>query len=197
MFASDWHLALAACGITFTIYKYVEWKGAKKEWGDGMRGLALSTAQYSLMKVEDKDPHPKNWRPQLLICLSTHWSKELLDLRAMSMLNLAAQLKVWRGCTLRIFAIGDNDPTKNEEIRKGLQKYIYMLRIDADVFMVELLDTEVSDEVVEKTAELEKQQQKLESIRNQIRRSRSRESGFINDAYNNDDTITSRKQLKL
>ncbi|PIO54671.1 hypothetical protein TELCIR_23959, partial [Teladorsagia circumcincta] len=27
MFASDWHLALAACGITFTIYKYVEWKG--------------------------------------------------------------------------------------------------------------------------------------------------------------------------
>ncbi|PIO57890.1 hypothetical protein TELCIR_20690, partial [Teladorsagia circumcincta] len=76
---------------------------------------------------------------------------------------------VWRGCTLRIFAIGDNDPTKNEEIRKGLQKYIYMLRIDADVFMVELLDTEVSDEVVEKTAELEKQQQKLESIRNQIR----------------------------
>ncbi|PIO57719.1 hypothetical protein TELCIR_20861, partial [Teladorsagia circumcincta] len=70
--------------------------------------------------------------------------------------------QVWRGCTLRIFAIGDNDPTKNEEIRKGLQKYIYMLRIDADVF-----------------------------------RSRSRESGFINDAYNNDDTITSRKQLKL
>jgi len=27
-----------------------------------MRGLALTTAQYSLMKVEDKDPHPKNWR---------------------------------------------------------------------------------------------------------------------------------------
>ncbi|VDL78465.1 unnamed protein product [Nippostrongylus brasiliensis] len=103
MFASDWHLALVACAITFFIYKYVEWKGAKKEWGDGMRGLALTTAQYSLLKastpensgipVEDKDPHPKNWRPQLLICLSTQWSKEMIDLRAMSMLNLAAQLK--------------------------------------------------------------------------------------------------------
>ncbi|XGW13285.1 hypothetical protein V3C99_013709 [Haemonchus contortus] len=343
MFASDWHLALAACVITFTIYKYVEWKGAKKEWGDGMRGLALTTAQYSLMKVEDKDPHPKNWRPQLLICLSTQWSKELIDLRAMSMLNLAAQLKagqglaiacaflkessddsrdrshaqevkdrlvkdmakarlrgfgktilytseqmsgnvsalyqsvgigglrpntvllnwpraddpeemdlfaekliygvknencllvakgitdfpdanerltgcidiwwvvmdggilmliayllkqhkVWRGCTLRIFAIGDNDPSKNEEIRKGLQKYIYMLRIDADVFMVNLLDMEVSDEVVEKTAELERQQQ---TIRSQIRRSKSRESGFTNEAFNNDDTINSRKQLRV
>ncbi|KAK6732608.1 hypothetical protein RB195_016771 [Necator americanus] len=339
MFASDWHLALVACGITFSIYKYVEWKGAKKEWGDGIRGLALTTAQYSLLKVEDKDPHPKNWRPQLLICLSTRWSKELIDLRAMSMLNLGAQLKagrglaiacaflkgstdnakdkihaqevkdrltkdmvkarlrgfgktvfyteeqmsgcvsglyqsvgigglrpntillnwpktddseevqlfseklisgvandncllvakgitdfpdandrligyidiwwvvvdggilmliayllkqhkVWRGCTLRIFAIGDNDSSKNEEIRKGLQKYIYMLRIDAELFMVNLLDLEVSDEVVEKTAELERRQQ---TIKNEIRRSRSRESGLINDGYNNDDTINSRK----
>ncbi|EYC41706.1 hypothetical protein Y032_0559g3451 [Ancylostoma ceylanicum] len=339
MFASDWHLALVACGLTFAIYKYVEWKGAKKEWGDGMRGLALTTAQYSLLKVEDKDPHPKNWRPQLLICLSTTWSKELIDLRAMSMLNLGAQLKagrglaiacaflkassdnakdkqhaqevkerltkdmakarlrgfgktifytvdqmsgcvsalyqsigigglrpntvllnwpkpeepeevelfvekliygvandncvlvakgitefpdandrligyidiwwvvmdggilmliayllkqhkVWRGCTLRVFAIGDNDSTKNEEIRKGLQKYIYMLRIDAELFMVNLLDLEVSEEVVEKTAELERRQQ---TIKNEIRRSRSRESGFTNEAYNNDDTISSRK----
>uniref|UniRef100_A0A0K0D1M4 AA_permease domain-containing protein n=1 Tax=Angiostrongylus cantonensis TaxID=6313 RepID=A0A0K0D1M4_ANGCA len=102
MFASDWHLALAACAITFSIYKYVEWKGAKKEWGDGMRGLALTTAQYSLLKVEDKDPHPKNWRPQLLICLLTHWSKELIDLRAMSMLNLAAQLKM-SGCVSALY----------------------------------------------------------------------------------------------
>ncbi|VDM58628.1 unnamed protein product [Angiostrongylus costaricensis] len=312
MFASDWLLALSACAITFSIYKYVEWKGAKKEWGDGMRGLALTTAQYSLLKVEDKDPHPKNWRPQLLICLLTHWSKELIDLRAMSMLNLAAQLKagqglaiacaflkessdvakdklhaqdvkdrltkdmskarlrgfgktifytdeqmsgcvsalyqsigigglrpntvllnwpkaddsseiklftekiifgvtndycmlvvkgitdfpdannrltgyidiwwivmdggilmliayllkqhkVWRGCTLRVFAIGDSDITKNEDIRKGLQKYIYMLRIDAKIFMVNLLDMEVSDEVVEKTAELEKRQQTIKN----------------------------------
>lgn len=59
MFASHWHYALMACFLTGAIYKYVEWKGAKKEFGDGIRGLALSTAQYSLMKVEDKDPHPK------------------------------------------------------------------------------------------------------------------------------------------
>uniref|UniRef100_A0A0K0DKR0 SLC12 domain-containing protein n=1 Tax=Angiostrongylus cantonensis TaxID=6313 RepID=A0A0K0DKR0_ANGCA len=73
---------------------------------------------------------------------------------------------VWRGCTLRVFAIGDSDITKNEDIRKGLQKYIYMLRIDAKIFMVNLLDMEVSDEVVEKTAELEKRQQ---TIKNDIR----------------------------
>lgn len=56
--------------------------------------LCLGERCRTWFQVEDKDPHPKNWRPQLLICLSTHWSKELIDLRAMSMLNLAAQLKV-------------------------------------------------------------------------------------------------------
>lgn len=67
MFASCWYYALIACAMTATIYKYVEWKGAKQEWGDGLRGLALTTAQYSLMKVEDKDPHPKNWRSVIKI----------------------------------------------------------------------------------------------------------------------------------
>lgn len=60
--------------------------------------------------------------------------------------------------------------------------------------MVNLLDLEVSDEVLEKTAELEKRQQ---SIKNEIRRSRSRESCLVNDSYNNDDSVSSRKQLKL
>lgn len=59
-----------------------------------MRGLALTTAQYSLLKVDDKDLHPKNWRPQLMICLSSQWSKHSIDVRAISLLNLAGQLKV-------------------------------------------------------------------------------------------------------
>ncbi|KAJ1358738.1 hypothetical protein KIN20_017240 [Parelaphostrongylus tenuis] len=101
--------------------------------------------------------------------------------------SVRSLLKVWRGCTLRVFAIGDSDTTKNEDIRKGLQKYIYMLRIDAKIFMVNLLDLEVSDEVLEKTAELEKRQQ---AIKNDIRKSRSRES---TDSFNNDDTLSSRK----
>src|SRR4051794_28802641 len=72
-------ISVIACALTAAIYKYVEWKGAKKEWGDGIRGLALTTAQYSLMKVEDKDPHPKNWRPQLLILVDGKYSKEIID----------------------------------------------------------------------------------------------------------------------
>ncbi|CAB3411221.1 unnamed protein product [Caenorhabditis bovis] len=336
MFASSVPLACIACAITAIIYKYVEWKGAKKEWGDGMRGLALSTAQYSLLKVEDKDPHPKNWRPQILICLTSQWSKELIDRRSVSMLNLGAQLKagrglaiacaflkgsadnpkdknhakevkntllkdmnavrlrgfakamfynnhqingtisalyqsigigglrpntvlvnwpndqnadevllfteeiihgaandnclivtkgitdfpdhnerlngfidiwwivqdggilmliayllrqhkVWKGCQLRIFAVSEQDSTKSEDMKAGLQKYIYMLRIDAELFIVDLLDMEVSEEVMKRAADIEKKLKENE----EMRRNRS---GFLNEAYTDDNGKTRMRQ---
>ena len=35
---------------------------AEKEWGDGIRGMAISLARYSLLKVQQNQPHTKNWR---------------------------------------------------------------------------------------------------------------------------------------
>ncbi|KAK6056279.1 amino acid permease [Cooperia oncophora] len=100
MFSTHWDYALVSIFLCVLIYKYVEWKGAKKEWGDGIRGLALTTAQYSLMKIEDKDPHPKNWRPQLLLLFSMPWARELVDVRYLNLLNLASQLKAGKGLTV-------------------------------------------------------------------------------------------------
>lgn len=40
---------------------------AEKEWGDGMRGLPLSAARFSLLRLEEAPPHTKNWRPQILL----------------------------------------------------------------------------------------------------------------------------------
>lgn len=40
---------------------------AEKEWGDGVSGLSLQAARYSLLKLEEAPLHTKNWRPQLLI----------------------------------------------------------------------------------------------------------------------------------
>ncbi|VDN01947.1 unnamed protein product [Thelazia callipaeda] len=105
MFASRWQYAILSIIQTFIIYKYVEWKGTKKEWGDGIRGLALSTAQYSLLKVEDKDPHPKNWRPQLLVLMYGAWSKDIIDMRYVNLINLAGQLKAGRGLAIVVALI--------------------------------------------------------------------------------------------
>ena len=53
MFMTSWYYALAAMGLAGIIYKYIEFRGAEKEWGDGIRGLALSAARYSLLRLEE------------------------------------------------------------------------------------------------------------------------------------------------
>jgi hypothetical protein len=63
---------------------------AEKEWGDGIRGLALSAARYSLLRLEEGPPHTKNWRPQILIL-----SKLTVDMlpKYRKLFAFAAQLK--------------------------------------------------------------------------------------------------------
>uniref|UniRef100_F1KS71 Sodium/chloride cotransporter 3 n=2 Tax=Ascaris TaxID=6251 RepID=F1KS71_ASCSU len=126
MFSTHWDYALVSCALCIAIYKYVEWKGAKKEWGDGIRGLALSTAQYSLMKIEDKDPHPKNFRPQLLLLFSMPWSRDIVDLRYLKLLHFASQLKAGRGLSIAVAFIRGNplsiqDRSKAEEVKKRME----------------------------------------------------------------------------
>lgn len=48
---------------------------------------------------------------------------------------------MWKGCKLRIYVIAQREE-ENEEMKKNLQKHIYMLRIDATVFIVNLLPDE-------------------------------------------------------
>uniref|UniRef100_A0A0N5AVM1 Amino acid permease n=1 Tax=Syphacia muris TaxID=451379 RepID=A0A0N5AVM1_9BILA len=108
MFSTHWFLAILCCILFGAVYKYVEWKGAKKEWGDGIRGLALSTAQYSIMKVEEKEPHPKNFRPQLLLLFSLINVEDMDDVRHARLIQLASQLKAGRGLSIIVsFIRGD------------------------------------------------------------------------------------------
>ncbi|XP_027037646.1 solute carrier family 12 member 7-like [Pocillopora damicornis] len=97
MFISSWYYALVAITLAAAIYKYIEYQGAKIEWGDGFRGLALSAARYSLMRLEEGPPHTKNWRPQILVLCPL---KETLEPEFRRLLSLASQLKHGRGLTI-------------------------------------------------------------------------------------------------
>uniref|UniRef100_A0AC34QEQ7 Solute carrier family 12 member 6 n=1 Tax=Panagrolaimus sp. JU765 TaxID=591449 RepID=A0AC34QEQ7_9BILA len=134
MFSTHWDYALISVFLCGAIYKYVEWKGAKKEWGDGIRGLALSTAQYSLMKIEEEDVHPKNWRPQIMVLHSMPWSKELVDIRYLNLLNLASQLKAGKGLTIVVSFI--RGEPNNKEDQKAAR--IVKERMDFDMKQVRL-----------------------------------------------------------
>ena len=63
---------------------------AEKEWGDGLRGLALSAARYSLLRLEQGPPHTKNWRPQVLVLAKLN--NELMPTYR-KMVAFASQLK--------------------------------------------------------------------------------------------------------
>ncbi|XP_023245325.1 solute carrier family 12 member 6 [Copidosoma floridanum] len=102
MFMTSWYYALLAMGMAGCIYKYIEYRGAEKEWGDGIRGLALSAARYSLLRLEEGQPHTKNWRPQILIL-----SKLTEDLvpKYRKLFAFVSQLKAGKGLTITVACI--------------------------------------------------------------------------------------------
>lgn len=63
---------------------------AEKEWGDGIRGLAMSAARFALFRLEEGPPHVKNWRPQLLVLLKFD---ENFATKSCKLLTFSSQLK--------------------------------------------------------------------------------------------------------
>ncbi|KAG7310451.1 hypothetical protein JYU34_003233 [Plutella xylostella] len=103
MFMTSWFYALIAMGMAGLIYKYIEYRGAEKEWGDGLRGLALSAARYSLLRLEEGPPHTKNWRPQVLVLAKLN---DDLTPKYRKMLSFASQLKAGKGLTVCVSVLG-------------------------------------------------------------------------------------------
>ncbi|KZC06268.1 Solute carrier family 12 member 6 [Dufourea novaeangliae] len=103
MFMTSWYYALLAMVMAGCIYKYIEYRGAEKEWGDGIRGLALSAARYSLLRLEEGPPHTKNWRPQILILAKL--TDDLVP-KYRKLFAFASQLKAGKGLTVSVSCIG-------------------------------------------------------------------------------------------
>ncbi|XP_034177668.1 solute carrier family 12 member kcc isoform X2 [Osmia lignaria lignaria] len=102
MFMTSWYYALLAMGMASCIYKYIEYHGAEKEWGDGIRGLALSAARYSLLRLEEGPPHTKNWRPQILVLAKL--TDDLVP-KYRKLFAFASQLKAGKGLTIAVSCI--------------------------------------------------------------------------------------------
>lgn len=127
MFISSWYYALVALALAAFIYKYIEYRGAEKEWGDGLRGLQLTTARYSLLRLEDGPPHTKNWRPQLLILMKLD---DDLKPKNKSLLSFAQQLKAGKGFMLVSSVLQGNYLEKypeaqaaEQEVKKAMSEY--------------------------------------------------------------------------
>lgn len=98
MFISAWHFAIIAILIGAVVYKYIEYAGAEKEWGDGLKGLKLSAARYALLNVDARhEQHSRNWRPQLLVLYpnkQVFQVSERMEQQQDRLLSFVSQLKV-------------------------------------------------------------------------------------------------------
>ncbi|MCI4385920.1 hypothetical protein PGIGA_G00056260 [Pangasianodon gigas] len=116
MFVSSWYYALVAMLIAGCIYKYIEYRGAEKEWGDGIRGLSLNAAQYALIKLEEAPPHTKNWRPQLLVLLNLDSD---LAVKHPRLLSFTSQLKAGKGLTIVSSVLQGTYMTRSAEAKSA------------------------------------------------------------------------------
>ncbi|VDK59294.1 unnamed protein product [Gongylonema pulchrum] len=127
MFITHWEYAAVACAICLVFYKFVEFRGATKEWGTGMHAFQLSTAQRALIKVDDAElDDPKIFRPQLLLLFHLKKGDSETEARGKRLLHLASQLKAGQGlCVLVAFLCGNpldkDDRQRADEIRKRLK----------------------------------------------------------------------------
>ncbi|XP_026148499.1 solute carrier family 12 member 7 isoform X3 [Mastacembelus armatus] len=118
MFISSWYYAIVAMAIAGCIYKYIEYRGAEKEWGDGIRGLSLNAARYALIRLEEAPPHTKNWRPQLLVLLNLDSDHGVKHPR---LLSFCTQLKAGKGLTIVGSVLEGTYLTKETEAKKTEQ----------------------------------------------------------------------------
>ncbi|KAM7401309.1 hypothetical protein PAMA_005482 [Pampus argenteus] len=118
MFISSWYYALVAMTIAGCIYKYIEYRGAVKEWGDGIRGLSLNAARYALIRLEEAPPHTKNWRPQLLVLCKLNSD---LMVKHPRLLSFTTQLKAGKGLTIVCSVLEGTYMTRGNDAKTGEQ----------------------------------------------------------------------------
>ncbi|XP_044075088.1 solute carrier family 12 member 7-like isoform X2 [Siniperca chuatsi] len=118
MFISSWYYALIAMVIAGCIYKYIEYRGAVKEWGDGIRGLSLNAARYALIRLEEAPLHTKNWRPQLLVLCKLDSN---LVVKHPRLLSFTTQLKAGKGLTIVCSVLEGTYMTRGNDAKTGEQ----------------------------------------------------------------------------
>uniref|UniRef100_A0A4W6C339 Solute carrier family 12 member 7 n=1 Tax=Lates calcarifer TaxID=8187 RepID=A0A4W6C339_LATCA len=107
MFISSWYYAIVAMAIASCIYKYIEYRGAEKEW-----------ARYALIRLEEAPPHTKNWRPQLLVLLNLDSDQGVKHPR---LLSFTTQLKAGKGLTIVGNVLEGTYLTKETESKRAEQ----------------------------------------------------------------------------
>jgi amino acid transporter len=67
MFLINAVATVVAAVVIATVFIWLERRQLRTTWGDVRRGVLLSLARSALLRLEEEEPDPKNWRPNLLV----------------------------------------------------------------------------------------------------------------------------------
>ncbi|XP_041813203.1 solute carrier family 12 member 4 isoform X2 [Chelmon rostratus] len=94
---------------------------------------------------------------------------------------LLKQHKVWRKCRMRIFTVAQMDDN-SIQMKKDLATFLYQLRIEAEVEVVEMHDSDISAYTYERTLMMEQRSQMLRQMRLSSAE-RQREAQLVKDRH--------------
>ncbi|GFT69572.1 solute carrier family 12 member 4 [Nephila pilipes] len=77
---------------------------------------------------------------------------------------LLKQHKTWKNCKLRIFTVAQLEDN-SIQMKKDLAKFLYHLRIEADVEVVEMMDSDISAYTYERTLLMEQRNEILKQLK--------------------------------
>ncbi len=63
---------IVAIITTLCLYVYLGRKDIQSTWGDIKSGIWFSLARFALLKLEDSELYPQNWRPNILVFSGNH-----------------------------------------------------------------------------------------------------------------------------
>ncbi|KAJ3416162.1 hypothetical protein HDV05_002807 [Chytridiales sp. JEL 0842] len=113
-FMISWIVALASLLAMGLLFKYVEYRGAQVQWGDGLEALYLQIAQKNLWTLErqtagaggEQHEHVKNWKPHVMLFVELEEIEEQGEkkkrVKYPTVLDFLAQLK--KGGGLNVLA---------------------------------------------------------------------------------------------
>ncbi|KAJ5076209.1 solute carrier family 12 [Anaeramoeba ignava] len=121
MFLISWYTTLAVLVLIFAIYRYIEWKGVEKEWGDSISGLRFKQALNNLLQLDPREVHHKNWRPQILTLLKVDENGEPTH---RELIQFIYQLKENRGLSIAGCVIQGKETQENIDKAESIKQTI-------------------------------------------------------------------------
>ena len=114
MVLTSWIATFASILWIFVVYKYISTKGNEKQWGGALKGFRLEQAHKALVACRDFRFRPKDWRPQLLLCVDTEAGEVLQP----GIVRMGAQLRKGKGLTVMASIIPNDSAFVTKELHQ-------------------------------------------------------------------------------